>query len=186
MHQIHVTDGLVLGKRGLGEANTQVALLARELGLVRASARSARAEHSKLRFGLEPLTLARYSLVRGKNEWKLVGVEDIARLAPSRRVGKVARLLLRLVSGEEPSAALFETVVEGLTALSRIEEAHADSLECVLVLRILAHLGYLPHTPELAPFIEQDFFSLELSARIQASRAALIRAINESLSATGL
>lgn len=200
MHTVHVTQGLVLGKRAAGESNLLVAILTRELGLVRAAARSARKEASKLRYGLEPLTAARFSFVRGKSEWKLTGVEHIKRLAPrqSARAGKVSRLLLRLVSGEEPSAALFDTVVEGFAALATIAdyanpsrcngeaEADAESIECVLVLRILSSLGYLPHTPELAPFIEQDFFSLELSSRVKASRAALIRTINESLGATGL
>ena len=189
MHKIHVTPGLVLGKRAAGESNVLVALLTPELGLVRAAARSARLERSKLRFGLEPLALARYSLVRGRHEWKLVGVEGVEHLAKRNRavVGKIAKLLLRLVHGEEGSVELFDTVVEGLRALVTIENAaDAESLECVLVLRILAQLGYLPHTPELAPFIEQDFFSLELSARVKQSRAALIRTINESLSATGL
>lgn len=192
MHRIHITDGIVLGKRGAGEANTLVALLTRDLGLVRASARSARLYKSKLRYGLEPLTAGRFSLVRGKWEWKLTGTERLSRelLAGSalqrKAAGRVARLLLRLVTGEEPVPELYATVAEGLTCLSRAQEPEAETIEAVLVLRTLAHLGYLPRTPELSPFIETDFFSLELAAQAQRSRALIIRAINESLGATGL
>jgi len=82
---------------------------------------------------------------------------------------------------------LFKTVDEGFAALSRaMTEQEVKSIESVLVLRVLAHLGYLPRTPELLPFIEADFFSLELTAEVERSRTLLMRAINESLSATGL
>ncbi len=188
MHKIFVSEAIVLGKRAAGEANTRVALLTRELGLLRASARSARLEKSKLRYGLEPLTRGRFSLVRGRNEWKLTGAEHLTKLAGAHRarVGKVSHLLLRLIHGEEPVVELFDTVSEGLRALARAQDTDAELLECVLVLRMLARLGYLPQRPELAPFLSADFFSLELSAEMRRSRATLVRAINESLSATGL
>lgn len=183
----------MLGKRGVGEANTLVVILTEKLGLVRARAQSARLQKSKLRYGLEPLTRARFSLVRGKHEWRLVGAEALSReyVAPSstrrQRSGKVARLLLRLINGEEPVPDVYKTVAEGLAYLARAEqEQDAEAVECVLVLRILAGLGYLPQTPEVKKFVETDFFSLELAAEAARSRALLIRAINESLESTGL
>lgn len=195
MHKIFVTEGIVLQKRGAGEANTVVALFTRELGLIRVSARSARFEKSKLRYGLETLTTARFSVVRGRYEWRLTGVERHARgpLAPSvstaRRAasGRIAKLILRLIHGEEPVPELYALIADGLSHLSRAtHQKDADSIECVLVLRVLAKLGYLPETPEIAPFIEKDFFSMELSAEVERSRGLLIRTINESLFATGL
>ena len=192
MHKIHVTDGVVLGKRGAGEANTLVSILTEELGLVRAKATSARVEGSKLRYGLETLTHARYCLVRGKYEWKLTGVEGVSHALKGeerdRRVrsGKIAKLLLRLVNGEEPVPALYKTVIEGLGAIAgAATPADAEAVEMVLVLRILSHLGYLPHTQALAQFIEGEY-SVELAAQALKSRATLVRAINESLIATGL
>ena len=193
MYKLFVSDGWVLGKRGFGEANTFTAILTKEFGLLRATARSARVEQSKLRYGLEPLTRARFTFVRGKQEWKLTGSQEVVRaLFKSAREaravgGRVSKLLLRLIQGEEPVMELFKTVDEGFAALSRaMTEQEVKSIESVLVLRVLAHLGYLPRTPELLPFIEADFFSLELTAEVERSRALLMRAINESLSATGL
>jgi len=188
MHHIHVTDGVVLGKRGVGEANTLVSVLTRELGLVRGVARSTRLTVSKLRYGLEPLTLARFSFVKGRHEWRLVSVEqgsNIFNLAtPAQRAaaGRVSQLLLRLIHGQEPSVALYMDVMQGFAALLKHNVA---SVETVLVLRILYHLGYLPHTDALAPFVEADY-SVELSAEALKSRSLLIRTINESLQATGL
>lgn len=193
MHKILATEGIVLAKRGAGEANTLVAILTQDLGLVRGSARSARVEQSKLRYGLETLTRGKFSLVRGRYEWKLVGAEHLSReymaVSPLRRraLGRISRLLLRLIHGEDAVEGLYQTVEEGLACLSRAHtEADAEGIECVLVLRILAHLGYLPRTPAITPFIETDFFSLELAAAATRSRTLLIRTINESLSATGL
>lgn len=187
MYPVFVSDGLVLGKRGTGEESTSVAILTREHGLLRASARAARRENSKLRYGLEMLTQAEFSFIRGKYEWKLTGAQDISRAlmptsAPGRQAaGRIARLLQRLVQGEEPSVELFETVTDGFTALAR-----GIDVEAVLVLKMLSRLGYIPDTSELKPFIEKDFFALELVQEVEASRKLLIKAINESLSATGL
>lgn len=191
MHKIHITDGLVLRKRAVGEANVLLWILSPELGLVRASARSARTPQSKLRYGLESLTLGRYSLVRGKYEWRLTGAEATSRrllagsLTQRRAVGRIAQLLLRLVNGEEPQSNLYKTVTEGFALLAGAEGAHAEAVECVLVLRILSHLGYLPHTEMLSQFVEEEY-SVELSAKALESRSLLVKVINESLQATGL
>jgi len=193
MHTLFVTDGIVLLKRGVGEANVQAVILTEKLGLVRALARSARAEKSKLRYSLEPLSCGTFSLIRGKYEWKLVGAGQVsgAYLAPvagSRRTAaRATRLLLRLINGEDPMPALYQTVLRGLAALAQAKtQEQEDALECVLVLRILSHLGYLPKTPELSPFVVSDEFGVELAARALKARAALVRTINESLGATGL
>ncbi len=192
MHRIEVSEGIVLLKRPLGEAHTLVFVLTAKEGLLRAKATSTRAETSKLRYGLEPMTHARFSFVQGRYEWKLTGVEAMGRLLSERSdaraaAGRISKLLTRLIRGSQEGSALFETVKEGLELL-----AHADlpntvaSTECILVLRILAHLGYLPQTPALSPFVEGDFASAELAISAQQSRAFLIRTINESLMQTGL
>ena len=193
MHKILNTEGIVLAKRTNGEANTRLSILTEGLGLVRAAARSSRVEQSKLRYGLEPLTRARFAFVRGKAEWRLVGVEAISHdcigqsSARRQAAGRIARLLLRLVQGEEEVAPLYAAVREGLLFLAAAaSEADAQAVECVLVLRILAQLGYLPRTPELTPFISDTFFSIELAAEAARSRSLLIRTINESLQQSGL
>lgn len=193
MHRVYVSSGLVLGKRGAGEANIVLAVLTSELGLVRVSARSARKEASKLRYGLEPLTTARFSFVRGRHDWKLTGVEQVSRefLSQSsmrrQQSGKIARLLLRLLPGEDPMSDLFETTVLGFQCMARIEnDTDAEAVEWVLVLRILFCLGYLATTPELELFLTSDLMSPEVSGRARTSRQLLIRTINESLYATGL
>ncbi len=191
MHEKHITEGLVLAKRGVGEANTVAMIFTHELGLLRARAQSARRESSKLRYGLEPLSVGRYTFVRGKAEWRLTGVDEVTRefinttLAQRKRLGQVSRLLLRLVLGAEHTPELYKTVKQGFETLAHTEQ-DADAVECVLVLRILAHLGYLPELPALSPFVETDAYSPELAQQALASRKLLIKLINDSLQATGL
>lgn len=191
-HKIVVTDGIVLGKRGVGEAHTQVVVLTREEGLVRARAISARMDKSKLRYGLEPMTQGRYSLVRGRQEWKVVGVEHISRelmLAPNESrisAGRAARLLLRLVAGEEASPELFETVAGGFALFARAsDKTERENLECMLVLRVLWHLGYVANISPVEQFLSGEL-NFGLMRDVGGVRPILIRIINESLAATGL
>ncbi|MGH9645946.1 MAG: hypothetical protein ACRD4E_03935, partial [Bryobacteraceae bacterium] len=91
------------------------------------------------------------------------------------------------VQGEEPVSALYTSLAEGFSFLAAAaNDTDAEAIECVLVLRVLAHLGYLPQRQELLPFVADSLFSLELTAQAAKSRSLLIKTINESLSQTGL
>ncbi len=193
MHPLFVTRGIVLSKRNIGEAHTLVTILTKELGLVRAKATSTRAEQSKLRYGLESLTSGRYTFVRGRYEWKVTGVESVSReyvphsASCRSALGRVSKLLLRLVRGEGESKELFETVSQGFALVAQTsDQEQVSATECVLVLRILMHLGYLPQTEVLQPFTEGAMHTSVETLRGRASHAFLIRAINESLMQTGL
>ncbi|HEX8993937.1 MAG TPA: recombination protein O N-terminal domain-containing protein [Candidatus Paceibacterota bacterium] len=199
-HPLIITEGIVLEKRRVGEANTLATVLTRDRGLIRGKAQSTRVMRSKLRYTLEPLSVARFSLVRGAYEWKIVNSyphaltegNPLERFAGSPRygrsaIGKIVQLLTRLIHGEEALPALYEDVVSGIMLLLRARtHEDVDAIESVLVLRILYHLGYMPRTPELAPFFEDGALTEDHCARAALSRSALIRSINESLAATGL
>jgi hypothetical protein len=81
---------------------------------------------------------------------------------------------------------LYLTLKNGFASLAAVPAEHVPSVECMLVLRTLSHLGYVPHTPELSPFVEGDFFDHELSLAVARQRGQLIRTINEALRASGL
>lgn len=192
MHDIHASEGIVLAKRGRGEANTSVVLLTEKFGVIRASARSARLERSKLRYGLETLTSGTFSLLRGKHEWKLTGAQHISHgyLGGSRpartAAGRIARLLLRLIQGEEAVPSLYETTTAGLAYLAHADDARIEAVECLLVLRILSLLGYVERRAVLMPFLDNSEFSEAMIAKAHESKQTLIRAINQSLGETGL
>ena len=93
---------------------------------------------------------------------------------------------MRFVTGEEASYELFDTTAHGFTLFARAANtSEVENLECMLVLRVLWHLGYVAN---ISP-VEQ-FLSGELTAGLVRDaadiRPVLIRTINESLAATGL
>ncbi len=183
----------MLAKRNVAEASTVVSILTREHGLLRAKAATTRVPQSKLRFGLEPLTFARFSFVEGRHEWKLVGVESIdtpprdLSLRKRAALGRILKLLSRLLQGEESVPRLFEDAKAGLISISfASDDEELRSVECVLVLRILADLGYLPSDTTLEPFLKSSEFSPEVTIEAAKSRSYLIRMINDSLAQTGL
>ena len=192
MYKVSTSEGLVLGKRGVGEENAFVAILTKDLGLIKASARAARRENSKLRYGLEPLMVGEFSFIRGRNDWRLTSGRELSHELVSRDIkrrqaaGRIIKLLSRLIHGEEVNADLYIAVVEGLRALAQNESSSEETIEMILVLRVLSHLGYVPELPELRPFVEQDILSPTLTEEVLRSRSFLIRTINESLYATGL
>ena len=193
MHQLVITDGIVLAKRGVGEANVLVTLLTEKLGRVSASARSARLAKSKLRYGLEQFTHARFSLVRGKYEWKITGVVYTSRIPPANApiyirsaAGRIAKLLLRLVQGEEAEPQLYRCVADGVGVLSQCQTKEAvDNVEAVVVLLILHRLGYVPEIADLSLFLCENI-SDDLLARVPQLRKLIVRTINSSLEATGM
>jgi len=192
MTRMVITRGVVLGKRSVGEANSLVFILTEKCGVVRALARSSRYERSKLRYGLEPLTYARFSLVRGKHEWKITGVveaEKVFAKTPSSRLamGRIARLLMRLIQGEDAAPALFVCVLDGLQMVGgmTLTEDRAGA-ESVVVLRILHLLGYVSASPDFIPYLSVSSLDRDVVTRAMENRSLLVRAINSSLSATGL
>ena len=100
--------------------------------------------------------------------------------------GRVCKLLLRLVHGEEAEPQLYRCVAEGFRVLAEVRTAEgADAAEVVLVLRILHRLGYVPESAELAGFVAEPLHA-ELLVRAAVVRAVLVRAVNASLEATGM
>lgn len=118
----------MLSERPWREADRIYSILTRDLGLIRATAIGVRKEASKLRGSIEPVSLARISLVRGKEYWRLTSAEFVKRFQKSQPL----LLLEQLVQGEATHRELFDVV-----------EAYMESDEVTLVSQILFHLGYL-------------------------------------------
>ncbi len=193
MYEVTTTDAVVLKKYNVGETNTLITLLSRDLGLLQAAARSTRVQQSKLRYRIEPFTKARFSLVRGKVQWRLTGIEDVqtsflsATPAQYLAAGRISTLLMRLIQGQEEKVTqLYGAVEEGFASIFQSPREDLGTIECVLVLRVLARLGYVPHAKELEPFVEHNLFPQDLTLEAMRLRPLLIRTINESLKVSGL
>src|SRR3989344_3491573 len=109
---IYTTEGIVLSRSVFGEANLAVSLLTKTYGRITARARGARAMSSKLRFGLEPLSVGAFSLVKGTGGWRLVGTLPQGSVLVCRGaapvVGNIAALLMRLLPPHEAAPVLYD------------------------------------------------------------------------------
>jgi DNA repair protein RecO (recombination protein O) len=196
MYHTYHTDALVLSSSPWAEADRLVTLFTKELGLVRAVARSVRQERSKMRYSIQDFAFASVSLVRGKDVWRIVGVrfhthfyfalkDDTAKVA---LVARVFSLITRLVAGEEQNWLLFQVLIDMLHFLEdeSLSDIECRSVEEVFALRILFILGYVGHDPVYSAYVSANSISRDVLRLSVHSRHAIVRAINEALSASQL
>ena len=190
-HHIYTTPGFVIGSRPHGEGGKILFIFSAELGHVSAIAQGIRLSKSKLRYHAQDYALANFSLVRGKDFWRIVGAEAAGALeistgmpaAYALRV-RIFSVLSRLLQGEEKNAPLFDTVTAAYHFLSLPEaQDFIAPAEPIIMLRILNHLGYVRNVPELAPFLADNALNSELFTAFSAPgvRAQAIKEINTAL-----
>lgn len=198
-HHIYHTKGIVIEAINVREANRTYWIFTRDLGMVLASAQGVRLATSKLRFSLQPLSIAEISLVRGRAGWRVVNAREISNIywriknmpqsvAMSSRVLKFVR---RLVTGEEKNEVLFDRLSEGLMYLSNgvggapLSTRQIMNLEFILLLQVLYTLGYFAPPTELLWCIN-DSLSPEMIENMSAFSSKAIVHINSSIKETQL
>lgn len=147
-YKTYTTEAIVCGSRANNTSDKSFLLLAREAGMLWASAKSVREERSKQRFALQDFSLVRVSLIKGKNGWKVGSVENeinyflpSKRKADRQRVTAIVKLLRQFVHGEVSQPAVFDDAKAalGLALQGELSEAALT----VFTLRFLNHLGYI-------------------------------------------
>lgn len=189
MRHKYETRGIILSRSFIGEANTSVVILTPDLGLLRARAQGLRRPGAKLAAALPTLSESDVALVRGKENWRVVGavlVENwfmrLQRATPRARAARVSGLLLRLVAGEVHDYELF-TIVRGFfNALATLPEDSHEAAEMLAAIRILAALGFdkggIPG--------ETSEFTMPLLSEILKKRTGYIARINGGIAVSGL
>lgn len=164
------TEGVVLRRRPVGEADRLLTVFTRKLGKLVVLARGVRWMQSKMRGHLEPFTLSRLIIVRSRR-LTLAEAETVNAFPPLRRnlvqtaaASHLAELLIRLLPDEEPNEALFELFLEHLSRLAALEQP-----ECVMrtfEFRLLALAGFAPEVSSCgscrAPLIPPLRFSVRI------------------------
>ncbi|MBI2612925.1 recombination protein O N-terminal domain-containing protein [Candidatus Kaiserbacteria bacterium] len=187
MYQKYQTEALVLGSREQGESDRVFALYTKDFGLVRARASAVRKESSRMRYALQHYSHAQVALVRGKRGWRLGGATmlgDRMSLEGAVTFARTARLVLRLVAGEEQNDYLFAALSEARSALSKSSQETFPTIEIVCVARILFALGYLSSEAlqttlfAHAAYAERDL--VEAAALREKLLSSINRAITES------
>lgn len=186
MRHKYDTRGIVLARSPQGEANALLAVLSKDLGLVRARAQGVRRPGAKLAAALATFAQSELVLVKGAEGWRIAGAvldeNHVARLSRDarERAGRVAGLMLRL-SGEGESG-LFDLFAGLVAALDGSSEAEGEALEILAVLRVLGALGL----DSLELPAGADSYAPAARAAVEAGRAAYIARINRGIEASGL
>lgn len=195
MHSIHTTSGIVLKSRPYGEADKMLSIFTSDLGLVTATARGIRLEKSKLRYHVQDYSFGTFSLVRGKEYWRLTSagelrLKDVGKLNDRKNqevMVRISLLLSRLLQGEESHPKLFDYIracYEYLSEndlLGEITEEHLKTLESVTVYRILHSLGYISGGGELDECFKEVEMTAELIFNMGNKRTIINQHINKAL-----
>lgn len=181
MHHLHTTPAIVLGSYEHGESNRVYRLFTRELGLLYVHGQGVRALKNRNRYALATHSVARVTLVRGRETWRLTSGHPLA-ATPSYSWRRVASLSGRLLPREDPAPEVFDVLSDALPLYAELHEVGAcATLEAQLALAVLHHLGYvaLPVLPAaniaLPPRSTREVYAAH------AHRAALVRVLNRTL-----
>lgn len=165
---MQITDGIILRKEELGEADLLITALTERFVRIRLVAQSARKVEAKLKGHLEPLSMSRLSFVAGRNQYRLVGAElldffSVIKGDPGRLT--TAAEILRAVDSalfedqREENKNFFALTLSALAQLNNSSLASAE-LEALLIwfrVRFLDELGLFPDGDAIRGVSPSDF-----------------------------
>jgi len=198
MYAIYTTPGFIIDSRPYGEAGKLVSTFTRDFGLVTATATGIRYEKSKLRYFTQDYSLGTFSLVRGREFWRLTsaaasdGGNEAGGMSSSlpsdaqALIARIALLLRRLLQGEEPNVALFVCVQTAVDFVRNIEPGILDTgrlqtLESLTVIRIMQRLGYIGDNAGLDGHVASTSWDVVILDELHDKRFLMNRHINAAL-----
>lgn len=207
MYAVHTTPGFIIDSRPRGEGGKLLSIFTRDFGLVLASAQGIRLEKSKLRYYTQDYAMGTYSLVRGKEFWRLTSAAGyatsrggkyppesllesagksvtFANSSKGTLLARLALLLRRLLQGEEAHPELFahiEACKAFLDEQINIDASRLDPLESLTVLRLLHSMGYIGSSPTLDLFLGEAAITPELLTGASRDRLEINKHINKAL-----
>ena len=190
-YHIYTTEGYVLKGIPTGEADKYFQIFTKELGLIFANAKSVRSIKSKLSPSLRDFSSGEFSFIKGKNRWKIthavspINYYDLFREDKDKLLvcGRVFAFLPVCIAGEEINKTLFTVVDSAFTFLknSTISKEQIFLFECMLMLRILFHLGYVAPSPEYKEILEDERWDDAVFEQALILKPKLVREINHAL-----
>jgi len=185
-YAVYTTRGFILGSVPSGEASKLYHLYTDDFGLIFAKAQSVRLLTSKLRFNLEDYSFGTFSLVRGREVWRLTGAgEKITNVRFARIHARVLNLVRRLVHGEEKNPELFRALEYMMKGIESEAPHDTDAFELLILIHVLSSLGYI----DAKLLVDIDCSlppSLSDLVRIKTKKREVIAEINKALRETQL
>lgn len=187
-YHIYTTDGIILKRRALGEADIVLYVLTYDFGLIIASAKSARVSSSKLRSALQEYSNVSLSCIKAKNGWKITNVVEKSNFYfgfpeyTHKVLAQVSSVLLKMIQGESPNPEVFRTVKSGFEFLKSVEEKNILNFEMLMVLRILKELGYVVTNSDTEIFLSNiEEWGTEIFEKINEKKSVIVEIINKAL-----
>ena len=209
MHAIYTTPGFIIGSGQYGEAGKLISIFTRDLGLVKVVAQGIRFEKSKLRYHTKDYSFGIFSLVRGKEVWRLTSAQALLASSLSTPISsqnifvtnneafwaRIALLLRRFLQGEEANEKLFETIsacniflvsfgqtgdVDGLSSVPD-NDSHMEIVESLLVIRIMHTLGYIGDDKDIHAVIYSNDFTHGIIESASRKKHLINQHINKAL-----
>lgn len=148
--RVYRAEGVILRRRNLGEADSILTVFSGTEGKFEAIAKGVRKARSRMRGHLEPLTRSRVLVAHGRSLDVFTQAETVdsyRRLREDLDASAEAIYCLELVDRfteeREPLPELYALLV---TALGLLEDGGGPAVTRHFELRLLALLGYEPHT----------------------------------------
>lgn len=144
MREVYTTPAIVLKERPYKEDSAEVSLLTQDLGRVRAVAQAAKRPGAKFAAATQPAMTGVYVLVRGRQQWRVRGVHDLAHACEHLSVKeratylRILGLCARLMPDEQPNTKLFHLFWH----LSESLKEDIKRTELFVVYGLLSELGY--------------------------------------------
>lgn len=201
MYIKYSTKGIIISGRNDGDDSRKILVFTESFGLIGAKVQGGRNLKSKLRAGTQDFCFGDFSLVRGKNGFKIVSARSQKNFfeifkndqLKLRAVGNILGLIKKLVAEEESQADLFNIVLNFLNFLDTkptrgilvgFQNTPFDSValaEALTLMRILHNLGYMVNDPEFSLPISSAEIDRSFLQTIAPRRSKIISLINQSL-----
>ncbi len=185
-HHIYTTPGFLVHSAPQGEAGKFFLVFSRDLGMIGATAQGVRFSQSKLRYYTQDYSYSLFSLVRGKEVWRMTGAKEIEGTGEVKEGNiklfvQILMLLRRLLPGEEKNEKLFSILETLHTYLAEheLEKETKTALEYITVLRILHVLGYVKNS--FGKILEGSEIDDSVLLSIGDKKEEILREINTGL-----
>jgi len=187
-YHIYTTEGVILKRAPFGEANLLLYILTADLGLIVASARSARVSASKLRPGLQEYAYVTISCVKGKGGWKVTNVAVLGNyyfespIYAHKVLAQIVSLLIKMMPGEANHPAVFSLIKNAFDHLKNIDNANIEYFEMLVVLRVMFELGYVAKNSLIDAFLKDNAdWSVGIIENVMNNRKEVLEVINKAL-----
>lgn len=188
-----VARGLVIKKTSSGDGSARILLYTDSAGLIWVHAQSAREERSQLRAHIQVGTVGTFSLVRGRDVWRLSGIMDTENMhytlsgktESQKALQRVLFFIRQFVRGEGSDPYFFSVLWGFLFVLPYLDNDGLRDAEHAVVLRMLSSLGYVDGGAAVEQFLTAAYDSKTLRA-FSESREEVLAMINEGIQVSGL